>query len=107
VLKEMAPSLIVACIRKVAAGGQWLERDLATRALDRALAGPLPAMEALTAREREIVRLVARGARNREIGQALAIAEGTVKIHLHRIFAKLAVRSRVELANLAHDRFGL
>jgi DNA-binding NarL/FixJ family response regulator len=51
----------------------------------------------LTARELAIVRLVAQGLRNKEIARRLAISEGTVKVHLHNIYAKLEVDSRVAL----------
>jgi DNA-binding NarL/FixJ family response regulator len=55
------------------------------------------AADSLTPRELEIVRLVASGLRNKEIGRQLAITEGTVKIHLHNIYQKLQVASRIEL----------
>ncbi|HET6469583.1 MAG TPA: response regulator transcription factor [Geminicoccaceae bacterium] len=107
VLKEMASALVVACLRRVAAGGQWLERDIMARALDRLLAREAEEQRMrgiLTQRERELVTLVATGARNKEIGRCLGITEGTVKIHLHRIFEKLGVTNRVELANYARER---
>lgn len=50
------------------------------------------------------MRLVASGLRNKEIADRLSIGEGTVKIHLHRVYEKLGVDGRVALANLAHDR---
>jgi DNA-binding NarL/FixJ family response regulator len=109
VLKEMAPALVVACVRKVAAGGQWLEREVTARALDRLLARSAEQQRLaglLTEREREIAGLVAQGARNRDIARRLSITEGTVKIHLHRIFEKLGVTSRVELANHVRDQLG-
>ncbi len=59
---------------------------------------------ALTKREIEIVRLVAAGLRNRQIADQLSITEGTVKIHLHTIFQKLGVSSRMELSNYARER---
>jgi len=62
--------------------------------------------EILTPRELEIVRMVASGLRNRAIGERLFISEGTVKIHLHNIFRKLAVSGRLELAAHA-QRSGL
>ena len=107
VLKEMAPDLLVQCIRTVHAGGRWLERGAVTQALDRLMARENAAREAaklLTARELEIVRLVARGGRNKAIGRELGITEGTVKIHLHNIYEKLGVESRMELALCARDK---
>ncbi|WP_279587585.1 helix-turn-helix transcriptional regulator [Microbacterium hydrocarbonoxydans] len=56
----------------------------------------------LTARELEVAMLAARGAPNREIGEALNVSVRTVEVHLGRAFAKLDVRSRVELTVLAH-----
>ena len=52
----------------------------------------------LTRRERDVARLVATGQRNRAIASMLGIAEGTVKMHLHNIFAKLGLESRTQLA---------
>ena len=53
---------------------------------------------ALTPREQEIIALVARGLKNREIAAALSIATGTVKIHIMHIFEKTGIRDRFELA---------
>jgi DNA-binding NarL/FixJ family response regulator len=53
---------------------------------------------ALTPRELDVLRRVAHGHRNREIGSALGIAEGTVKGHIHRILRKLRVANRTEAA---------
>ena len=60
----------------------------------------------LTAREREVLSLVAAGATNREIGARLHMAEKTASVHVSRILAKLDVRSRTEAAAVAH-RHGL
>ncbi len=56
----------------------------------------------LTARERQIVRVMAEGLSNKEIAQRLRLAEGTVKVHLHRIYRKLGIGNRTALAILAH-----
>ena len=58
----------------------------------------------LTRREREVMRLLVKGLRNRAIGEKLSISEGTVKVHLHAIFEKLNVESRVELIVHARTR---
>lgn len=106
VLKDMAPQLLVEAIREVHAGGQWLEQGLGGRALRRLLSREKRASKAarlLSSREREIVRLVAAGLRNRAIADRLSISEGTVKVHMHNIYEKLDVNGRVELTNYARE----
>lgn len=56
----------------------------------------------LTTRERQIIHVLAEGLTNKEIARRLKLAEGTVKVHLHRIFQKLEVANRTALAILAH-----
>ena len=100
VLKELAPQLLVECVRKVHAGEQWLEKQLSSRVLETLLrreAGGRAASSVLTPREIEIVRMVASGLRNRELARRLGVTEGTVKIHLHNIYKKLKVQNRLEL----------
>lgn len=107
VLKESAPRTLVECVRRVHAGGQHIEPQFLTRAMDPShQPGSAPAEldEVLTPRELQILRLVADGLRNKEIAQDLDISEGTVKIHLHNIYEKVNVDSRVELALLARSR---
>jgi len=58
----------------------------------------------LTSREVEIVRLVARGLRNKSIADALSISEGTVKTHLHNIYKKLPIDSRLALTLYAREK---
>jgi DNA-binding NarL/FixJ family response regulator len=62
-----------------------------------------PLIEQLTEREREILALVASGASNRQIGEALFITEGTVKNHLSNILAKMGVRDRTQAALKAKE----
>lgn len=98
VLKEMAPMLLVQCIRKVAAGGIWLEKEAIGRTLGKLLQGDGPrARNVLTPREIEIVKMVAEGHGNREVAERLFISEGTVKTHLHTIYEKLGFKGRVQL----------
>ncbi len=107
VLKDMAPQLLVDAVRAVLAGGQWLERGLGGRALTRLLQrerGLVEISRRLTPRELEILRMVARGLRNRAIAEQLFITEGTVKVHLHNIYEKLGVDGRVELTLYAQER---
>jgi DNA-binding NarL/FixJ family response regulator/signal transduction histidine kinase len=107
VLKEIAPRMLVECVRKVVAGEQWIERRSLARALDTMLrreAGLREVTGVLTPREIEIVRLVAGGLRNQAIAEQLHISEGTVKVHLHHIYEKLGVDSRVALTVYARDK---
>jgi DNA-binding NarL/FixJ family response regulator len=107
VLKESAPRQIAGCVRKVAAGERWLDESVSGRALETMLrreAGAARAAGILTPREIDIVRMVANGLRNREIAEALFITEGTVKVHLHTIFKKLGVSSRMQLGAYAREQ---
>ena len=107
VLKEMASHFLVQCVRKVHAGGQWVERHSVSRALETMLRhqdGRRDVTSLLTPRELEIVRLAARGLRNKSIAETLAISEGTVKLHLHHIYKKLPVDSRLTLTLYARDK---
>lgn len=107
VLKEMAPQLLVQCIRKVHAGEQWVERRSAKLALEKMLrreAGAREAAALLTPREIDLVRMVADGLRNREIADKLFISEGTVKVHLHNIYEKLNVDGRMALLRYAQEK---
>ena len=109
VLKEMATTLLVQCVRQVHSGGQWLEKDSANRAMAKLVRREAKGQEVaglLTPREIEVVRMVARGLTNREIASGLCIAGGTVKIHLQNIFEKLKISRRVELVRFA-DKYEL
>jgi DNA-binding NarL/FixJ family response regulator len=63
-----------------------------------------PASQSLTGREREVLRLVATGATNREIAERLYLSEGTVKNHISRILGRLGLRDRTQAAIYARDR---
>lgn len=107
VLKELAPQMVVQCVRKVYAGERWLEKHAVTRLVDSLLrreAGEREAANLLTPREIEMVSMVARGLRNKEMSERLSISEGTVKIHLHHIYRKLKVENRVELILYAQSK---
>jgi two-component system, NarL family, nitrate/nitrite response regulator NarL len=117
VLKQTAPELIVKSIRKVHDGEIWLDSHT-TAAVMRQFATNLPDSHGnsssttnnsggttkvrerspLSAREREIVSLVAQGYKNKEMAEKMFISEQTVKNHLHNIFDKLGVSDRLELA---------
>jgi DNA-binding NarL/FixJ family response regulator len=106
VLKESAPEQLLECVRRVHAGERWLDPDAMTRVMQPAAASNTAAQEraaALTGREREVVRMIAAGLRNRDIGERLSISENTVKVHLHNIYEKLGVEGRMELLLLAQE----
>lgn len=90
-LKGAPRAELVAAVRIVAAGGSLLQPALVTRLMDR----PRPA-DLLTDREQAVLRLLVDGLRNKEIADALGIAERTVKFHTGIIFQKLGVTSRAE-----------
>lgn len=107
VLKEMAPQLLVQCIRKVHAGELWLERRSTKQVLENMLrreSGTREVAALLTPREIELVRMLAEGLRNKEIADKLCISEGTVKVHLHNIYEKLKVEGRLALLRYAQDK---
>jgi DNA-binding NarL/FixJ family response regulator len=103
VLKEMAPSLLVQCIRKVASGGVWLEKEAVGRVVGKLFQGEGRPRVTLTPRELEIARMVAEGLGNRAVAERLFISEGTVKTHLHTIYEKLGVKGRMYLAAYARE----
>jgi two-component system nitrate/nitrite response regulator NarL len=107
VLKQTAPDLIVKSIRKVNAGEIWLDSHTTAAVMRQFQTGVDAAGMAtgkgrerspLSAREREIVALVAQGYKNKEMAEKMFISEQTVKNHLHNIFDKLGVSDRLELA---------
>jgi DNA-binding NarL/FixJ family response regulator len=107
VLKEMEPQLLVQSIRKVHAGGKWLERRTTSLSLDKLLrqeAGVRETSVLLTPRETSMVCMVAQGLRNKEIADKLCISESTVKNHLHNIYEKLHVDSRMALMRYAQEK---
>jgi len=100
VLKESSPDTLLECIRRVSRGEQWVDSETMTRALDtitRRESMTNDPNRTLTARELEIVRMIAQGLRNKAIAERLFISEGTVKIHLHNVYEKLGLDGRLEL----------
>lgn len=101
-LKAAPQAEIVAGIRSVAAGQTALSPQVAVRLVERMRA---PAAEAvLTARETDVLRLVATGHSNKQIAVALGIGESTVKTHLLKVFEKLGVADRTRAVTLAMER---
>ncbi|KYH43435.1 response regulator transcription factor [Branchiibius sp. NY16-3462-2] len=114
-LKDVEPPALIAAIRAVAQGDAALSPQVTRTMLD-AVADALPdpqteaerrrITEVLTARELEVLGLVATGLTNPEIAAQLFLSEGTVKVHIGRILAKLELRGRVQMVILAY-RAGL
>jgi DNA-binding NarL/FixJ family response regulator len=107
VLKEMAPHLLIECLRKVQSGEIWLENRSTGRALEGILrkeASMQKVSKMLTPREIELVRLAASGLGNEDIAGVLHISENTAKVHLHRIYEKLEIKSRKALILRAQEQ---
>jgi DNA-binding NarL/FixJ family response regulator len=109
-LKDSAPSVLVASIHSLRAGGAPINPVIARLLLDRIRSsddkrqttGRPPTALALSERESDILRLVARGLSLAEIANLLGISVNTVKTHVKRIYHKLAVSSRTEAIFEAH-----
>jgi DNA-binding NarL/FixJ family response regulator len=99
-LKDAEPEEVAAAVRAAAAGEVHLDSAVAGQ-LTRRLAGPRIGLAALTAREREILALVAQGYANREIADELVISERTARTHVSNMLSKLQLSSRTQAALLA------
>jgi DNA-binding NarL/FixJ family response regulator len=108
-LKTTPPDQLAAGIRTVASGEALLAPSLTRRLIEEHLRRPPPgggvppAVRRLTDREREVLVLVARGLSNEEIATRLVVTEATVKTHVNRLLAKLALRNRVQAVVLAYE----
>jgi two-component system, NarL family, nitrate/nitrite response regulator NarL len=99
--RDVLPEVLIRDLRQVAAGrrlfiraSQRGEERTVTVTSETALAG-------LTKRERQIAKLVSAGLPNKEVGRQLNLTAGTIKVHLHNIFSKLAINNRAALTALA------
>jgi two-component system nitrate/nitrite response regulator NarL len=104
VLKHTAGDVLVKCLRQVMEGAQWIGLESVSALIGGLRAPAGGGSSSLTPREIDIVRRVARGASNKDIAWDLKMGEQTVKNHLRRIFRKLNVANRVELALLAVEQ---
>ena len=89
--KSLPIELQIKCLRNVAAGDLWVEQGLCDRLLT-------SERIVLTRRERQLLNLLAQGLKNKEIACAMTLTEGTVKVYLSRLFAKVGANDRFELA---------
>ena len=98
-LKDTEPAEIVRAIRTAHAGQSPLSPAVAARVIDQlAQAGRPRAVDALTPREREVLRFIARGLSNKRIARELGVAEKTVKTHVGHVLAKLELTDRTQAA---------
>jgi DNA-binding NarL/FixJ family response regulator len=108
-LKETSPKDLLQAIRVVAGGDALLAPSVTRRliaefaARPRSDRTPPSALDALTEREREVLRLVAHGMSNNEIADHLVVSPATVKTHVSRILAKLDARDRAQLVMVAYE----
>ncbi len=108
-LKDVSPTGLVHAVRVVAAGESLLAPSVIARMVERFGAPPAapsrlpPSLASLSERETAVARLIARGCSNSEIAAALFLSEATVKTYVSRLFTKLEVRDRVQVAVLAYE----
>lgn len=109
VLKSAGGAELVGAATAVAAGGAWIDAELLPRVLESYRRVVIPAartserLDALTDREHDVLKLMARGSTNHEIAEALFVGETTVKTHVGSIFSKLGVRDRAAAIVFAFD----
>ena len=109
-LKDTPPEQLVAAIHVIAEGDALLSPAVTKRVIGEFVRGggpkpeaQFPRLEDLTAREHEVLKLIARGLSNAEIAKELFVSETTVKTHVARILMKLGLRDRVQAVVLAYE----
>jgi DNA-binding NarL/FixJ family response regulator len=104
-LKDAPREELFTAVRAAAEGRTVLSPAVASRLVSAVRTpGPPPGHDALSARETEVLALVAKGTSNREIARILFISEATVKTHLTHIYAKLGVSDRAAAVAVGYDR---
>jgi DNA-binding NarL/FixJ family response regulator len=108
-LKRARPDELIAAVHTVAAGDALLSPSVTRRVIDRMARQPAPEIPAratldqLTTREKEVLRLVARGLSNKEIAAQLVVEDATVRSHIRRILMKLQLRDRIQIVIYAYE----
>jgi DNA-binding NarL/FixJ family response regulator len=107
-VKDTEPAELLRAVRAVAAGEALLSPGVTRRLIEHFAAQPrpagdLPALDALTAREREVLSLVAGGLTNEEIAERLVLSPLTAKTHVSRIMTKIGARDRAQLVVAAYE----
>jgi DNA-binding NarL/FixJ family response regulator len=111
-LKDVTPEHLVGAVRTVAVGDALLAPSITRRLVERyarpepTIEGSAEALTTLTAREAEVLRLVARGMSNAEIADTLVISEATVKTHVAAVLSKLELKNRAQVVVFAYE-FGI
>lgn len=98
--KSLPVELQVKCLLKVAVGELWVEKALSDKLLR-------TKRVVLTPRERQLVCLLVQGMKNKEVAHSLSISEGTVKVYFSRLFQKVGVKDRFELALFAMEHLSV
>ncbi|MCW2762993.1 MAG: DNA-binding response regulator [Marmoricola sp.] len=107
-LKSVPPAQLIHAVRTVAEGDALLAPAITRRLIERFVSGPvsgsLPsAVRGLTPRELDVLRHIAEGLSNAEIGERLYVTEATVKTHVNRILAKLHLRDRAQAVVFSYE----
>jgi len=105
IMKNADPPLILSAVQAVGAGGHWLQREMTGRLFSELRRARQAERErtgaVLSERETEILKLLAEGLRNSQIGERLFISKRTVKVHVANIFGKLGLHDRVQATRYA------
>jgi DNA-binding NarL/FixJ family response regulator len=107
-LKDAPEEQLLSAIRVVSGGGSLFAPSVTRRLIERFAsldngAAPPPALDELTSRELEVLRLLARGRSNAEIAAELVVSEHTVKTHVAHVLSKLELRDRIQAVILAYE----
>ena len=103
-LKDLPATELLATLRRVHAGESIIQPSIATRMIAEFSRRQTPAVDSLSERELDVLRLLADGLSNREIAARLVLAEGTIKNHVSKIMDKLHAANRTQAARMARDQ---
>ena len=107
-LKDTLPAELLAAVRIVAAGDALLAPSITRRLIEDFISRPIshvadPRLDQLTAREREVLSMVARGLSNAELADELFMSHATAKTHVSHLLTKFAARDRAQLVVVAYE----